>query len=149
MSRASILCIWFSLTLVISLGLYHTSVRVQELGRQLHALNREIAFEQRNIHVLKAEWVFLSTPARIEDQARKHLKLGPTKPQQVASAGSLKKLDGLIGLRMAALSSSPKPQRVAENQASKPPVRVITQAASSVETQYLHHLLLAQLGQRP
>lgn len=83
MTRASTTLIWFSLTLFVSLGLYHTSYRVEELDRQLHGLNDQIEAEQRNIHVLKAEWVYLSNPARIEEAARKHLDLKPTQPQQV------------------------------------------------------------------
>lgn len=84
MSRASTILFWFSLTIFVSLGLYHTSYRVEELGRQLRALNAQIEAEQRNIHVLKAEWVYLANPARIETAARKHLALQPTAPQQVA-----------------------------------------------------------------
>ena len=75
MTRASMTLFWFSLTIFVSLGLYHTSYRVEDLGRQLRSLNADIEAEQRNIHVLKAEWVFLSNPARIESAARKHLDL--------------------------------------------------------------------------
>ena len=92
MTRASSTLIWFSLTLFVSLGLYHTSYRVEELDRQLRALNSEIQAEQKNIHVLKAEWVFLSNPARIEDAARKHLGLKPTAPQQVTGLNKISQI---------------------------------------------------------
>ena len=117
MSRAQTLLIWFSLTLVVSLGLYHTSVRVQELSRNLRTLNREITQEQRNIHVLKAEWVYLSNPARIEAEAKKHLKLAPTKPQQIADATALKKLAGMLNARLAAATppTAPKFRQTAQN----------------------------------
>ncbi|MDD2325057.1 MAG: hypothetical protein PHW63_03470 [Alphaproteobacteria bacterium] len=83
MTRASTTLLWLSLTIIVSLGLYHTSYRVEELGQQLRALNGDIEAEQRNLHVLKAEWVYLSNPARIEAAARQHLALQPTAPHQV------------------------------------------------------------------
>jgi cell division protein FtsL len=83
MTRTSSILVWFSLTLFASLGLYHTSYKVEELDRELRAFNSKIEAEKKNIHVLKAEWVYLSNPARIEEAARKHLDLKPTAPQQV------------------------------------------------------------------
>lgn len=92
MNRALTTLIWFSLTLFVSLGLYHTSYRVEELDRQLRGLNSEIEAEQRNLHVLKAEWVYLANPARIEEAARKHLDLKPTAPQQVTGMNKISRL---------------------------------------------------------
>ncbi|MDD3183286.1 MAG: hypothetical protein PHD48_10865 [Alphaproteobacteria bacterium] len=92
MTRASTTLIWFSLTLFVSLGLYHTSYRVEELDRQLRGLNTEIEAEQRNLHVLKAEWVYLANPSRIEDAARKHLDLKPTLPRQVTGMNKISRL---------------------------------------------------------
>jgi cell division protein FtsL len=92
MTRASCILFWFSMTLVVSLGLYHTSYRVDGLTHKLRRLNAQIEAEQRNIHVLKAEWVFLANPARIEDAARKHLALEPTKTNQIASLNKLSKM---------------------------------------------------------
>lgn len=92
MTRASTTFVWFSLTLFVSLGLYHTSYRVEELDRQLRAINSEIEAEQRNIHVLKAEWVYLANPSRIESAARKHLDLKPTAPTQVTSVQKISRL---------------------------------------------------------
>lgn len=103
MTRASIILFWFSLTIVVSLGLYHTSYRVEELDRTLRSLNAQIEMEQRNIHVLKAEYVFLTNPARIEAVARKHLALQPTEPKQISKLGRLASLipTRLEGARLA------------------------------------------------
>ncbi|MGE4352312.1 MAG: cell division protein FtsL [Bdellovibrionales bacterium] len=98
MTRSSTILIWFSLTLFVSLGLYHTSYRVEELDRQLRGLNTQIETEQKNIHVLKAEWVYLANPARIEEAARKHLELQPTSPTQVTR---LSKISQLVPMRSA------------------------------------------------
>lgn len=83
MTRASSILFWFTLIFVVSLGLYQTSYKVEQLGRQLHALNARIDMERRNLHVLRAEWVYLSNPARIEVAARKHLNLQPTTTSQI------------------------------------------------------------------
>lgn len=89
MTRASTTLFWLSLTIIVSLGLYHTSYRTEEMGRQLRSLNAQIEAEQRNIHVLKAEWVFLTNPARIEGAARKHLALAPASTKQIAKLEKL------------------------------------------------------------
>lgn len=93
MTRASAAAFWLVLTMIVSLGLYHTSYRVDDMEQKLHALNKKIKLEQRTIHVLKAEWNFLSNPARIEMAARKHLDLQPTAPKQITK---LRKLASLL-----------------------------------------------------
>ena len=89
MIRPASLLIWFALTIVVSVGLYNTSYRTQELRVQLKALNAQIQAEQGNIHVLKAEWGYLANPARIEAAAKKYLPLKPTAPKQVAQMDRL------------------------------------------------------------
>jgi len=89
MTRISSILFWFSLIIVASLGLYRTSDRVQELDRQLRDTNTAIDAEKQSIHVLNAEWVYLTNPARIEAVSRKHLALKPTTPQQVATMDML------------------------------------------------------------
>lgn len=89
MTRATSILFWFSLIIVASLGLYRTSNRVQELDRQLHDINAAIDNEKQSIHVLKAEWVYLANPARIEAISHKHLTLRPTVPQQVATIDTI------------------------------------------------------------
>lgn len=92
MIRVSSLLFWFSLALITSLALYGTSNRVQDLGKQLRSLNTRIEAEQANIHVLKAEWVYLASPSRIETAARKYLAMHPTSLNQVTSLENLPEL---------------------------------------------------------
>jgi len=155
MTRASMILFWFSLTILVSLGLYHTSYRVEELGQNLRTLNRDIEAEQRSIHVLKAEYVFLTDPSRIEEVSRKHLALQPTKPMQIAS---LNKLKYLVPTRMEAMSgtvirSSPiaslnpgmahhKPQPVAE-ETGRVNTRLIIRKAASAGQAVDHALTMA------
>jgi cell division protein FtsL len=90
MIRASTLLFWFGLSIMASIALYHTSDRTRELDRQLRDINTSIDSEQQTIHVLKAEWVYLANPARIEDIARRHLTaLRPTATRQVIDFANL------------------------------------------------------------
>jgi len=102
MIRASSVLFWFGLIIAASLVLYHTSDRVRGLDHQLRALSASIEAEQKNIHVLKAEWVYLANPARIEATAKRHLALRPTSPQQVIS---LADLDDMLPTRTQAMAS--------------------------------------------
>ena len=83
MTRASSILFWFSLIFVVSLGLYQTSYKVEQLDQKLQSLNAHIDMERKNLHVLKAEWVYLSNPARIETAAQKYLNLQPTATTQI------------------------------------------------------------------
>ncbi len=76
---------WLGMTIASSLMLYQTSDKVHALDKQLRDLNAQIEDEQKSIHVLKAEWVYLSNPARIETKAKKHLGLKLTEPARVAA----------------------------------------------------------------
>lgn len=89
MTRTSSILFWFALTIVVSVALYNTSYRVQELNQQLRSLNTQIESEQANIHVLKAEWVYLANPARIEIAARKYLDMNPTAMSQIKKVENL------------------------------------------------------------
>jgi cell division protein FtsL len=109
MTRASLSAIWLSLTIVVSLGLYHTSYRVEDLSKRLMTLNAQIQDEQQSLHVLRAEWVYLSNPARIEEAARKHLDLQPTTPSQIAKFNKISTLippRGQAATRLAATERS-------------------------------------------
>jgi len=81
----SVLFLWLGLTIAASLMLYHTSDRVHALDQQLKTLNAQIDAEQQSLHILKAEWVYLANPARIEAEAHRHLALLPTAPRRVAA----------------------------------------------------------------
>ncbi|MBM3564706.1 MAG: hypothetical protein FJX42_01160 [Alphaproteobacteria bacterium] len=63
---------------VLSFGLYVIKHGVIDLESRLTQINREIARDQKAIHVLKAEWSFLNEPSRLEDMARRHLGMAPS-----------------------------------------------------------------------
>ena len=102
MIRASQILFWFSLSIAASLMLYHTSDRTRELEHQLRTINAAIEAEEDGLHVLKAEWVYLANPARVEAETKKHLALRATVPKQVIG---LNGLDDELPTRMEAMES--------------------------------------------
>ena len=101
MSRVSLSLFWFALKIAISGALYATSYRVQALSEQLRAINNQIEIEQTNIHVLKAEWVYLANPVRIEKAAKKYLAMYPTAVKQIAR---LERLSEILPTRSEAMA---------------------------------------------
>ena len=127
MTRLGSITLWFGLTILASTALYHTSYQVQDLNQQLRKLNTQIEAEQRNLHVMRAEWVMQAGPGRVEKMAQKHLGLKPAALSQIITLAQLserlptreERLDGfkLDGVPLANVNL---PQQV------RPSKRVIT-----------------------
>jgi cell division protein FtsL len=109
MIRTSSVLFWFGLAIIASIALYRTSDHVQALNHQLSSINSQIEFEQQSLHVLKAEWVYLSNPARLEKLAQKHLALRLTSPQQITTADNLSTMLPTRNEAMASVSVSSTP----------------------------------------
>lgn len=69
---------WMVLAIVVGVGLYAIKQQVQEAEDRLISLNGQILKNQQAIHVLRAEWSYLTQPARLESLSRKLLKMQPT-----------------------------------------------------------------------
>lgn len=54
--------------------LYSVKYRVQSMDEQIASIRAQIAEERAAIHVLNAEWAYLSRPERIRQLAEKHLQ---------------------------------------------------------------------------
>lgn len=54
--------------------LYSVKYRVQSMDEQIASIRAQIAEERAAIHVLNAEWAYLSRPERIRRLAEKHLQ---------------------------------------------------------------------------
>jgi cell division protein FtsL len=107
MTRTSSILFWFCLIIATSVALYRTSDRVQELNQHLRSLNASIDSEQQSIHVLKAEWAYLSSPARIEVTAKKFLAMRPTAPKQITSMDNLPEMFTVREKTVASATPSP------------------------------------------
>ncbi len=133
MSRVSLTLFWFALTIAISGALYATSYRVQELSEQLVSINDRIETELTNIHVLKAEWVYLANPARIERAARKHLAMHPTAVKQIARLDRLPEILPTRKEAMAGVTVESTPiASVKTSLAAPPPTAALPQHAEAL-----------------
>lgn len=84
------LIVWFALAGMASVALFNISFEVEQLQDELNGLNKKILEEQKAVHVLHAEWSYLSRPERIERLAQRLLPdLHPPTVDQVRD------LDGL------------------------------------------------------
>lgn len=84
---------WVVLAAMIGTGLFQVKHVVQEMDDELARLNRAIAAEYRNIHVLKAEWSYHNQPQRLQELAQRHLDMQPMKPAQIARVADLARRD--------------------------------------------------------
>jgi len=79
----------FALCTVLGVGLFQVKYDVQSLEEQLVKIDRQAAVDQEAIHVLKAEWSFLTQPARLADLSERHLPLHPLTSNQIGDFDQL------------------------------------------------------------
>jgi hypothetical protein len=65
------------------MGLFQVKYKVKNLKRDLLETHRQLVLEKENIHVLKAEWTYLTQPVRIERLTEKYLGLKPIRVSQM------------------------------------------------------------------
>jgi cell division protein FtsL len=80
---------WLGLAGLLGAGLFHLKYDVQALERHLTGLNAEIVRNQESIHVLEAEWSYLSQPERLQKLAAKRLDLAAVTPAHIVTFGDL------------------------------------------------------------
>ena len=66
-------------------SLFYIKYQVRELTRNVIELNRQIAGDKETIHVLKAEWAYLSQPSRLKMLSEQYLHLKYIAANQVKS----------------------------------------------------------------
>lgn len=70
--------------LIISVfGIQKIKYDIQNLNKNLEIIQENIGEDKEALHVLKAEWAYLSNPVRIDTLARKYLDLKYTSSAQV------------------------------------------------------------------
>ncbi|MAN80693.1 MAG: hypothetical protein CMM77_13795 [Rhodospirillaceae bacterium] len=103
-----------ALAAVMSLGLFMVSYQVQDLEDQLDTLNRDIARDNRAVHVLQAEWAHLNDPQRLRLLAERYLGLEPIATKQLGTVEEIPwrpviEVADRAGKPGAAASSAPTP----------------------------------------
>ena len=72
-TKTAALILWAALPCLLGFGILVMKNQVQTLERQLVSINRDIQEDIKTIHVLKAEWSHLNSPARLRKLALKHI----------------------------------------------------------------------------
>lgn len=142
MTRTFSAFLWFSLVLSASVALYTTSNHVQELQQRLRQTNQAIQQERQSLHVMKAEWNYLSNPARIERLAQRHLTLAASSPQQIARLDDLSDVIPTRGEAMASINVESAPMANVRTARAVPPPQA-TPALASTTTSGRGHAKIA------
>ncbi len=85
--QTSALC--FILAIALAIVLLTIKYEVQSLKDELGALDREIVREREAIHVLHAEFAYLTQPERLNRLANAHLGLVAVQPRQLTTFAGL------------------------------------------------------------
>ncbi len=88
-TKTATLSLWVTLTCLVGFGMFVMKNQVQTLENELNRINRGIQDDIKSIHVLKAEWSHLNSPARLRLLATKHISLNPVKPEQIINYSAL------------------------------------------------------------
>jgi hypothetical protein len=81
--------LWLVLVAFVGFGMFKVKYEVMDLEDALARANRAILADQDAIHVLKAEWAFLSQPSRLADLSRRHLDLVPLGTSQLGQIATI------------------------------------------------------------
>ncbi len=88
---------------LVVVALFQVKHNVQNLKKDLAEINKELAANQSEIHVLNAEWAYLNEPSRIRELSGKYLG-----GMSSANFAQLKKKDDLKVIYLAAKDSDKK-----------------------------------------
>lgn len=85
--------IWTLVVFVAAYGLYQVKYQVRDVKKEFAQIDAQLQAENKALHVLKAEWVYLNRPARLQELSRKHLDLVPLAAEQMVDSNALADLD--------------------------------------------------------
>ncbi len=81
--------LWAVLIGAMAFGLFQIKLAVQPAEREFARLSRELLASEETLHVLRAEWSYLSQPERLAALAGRHLALAPMTPRQIGGIAAL------------------------------------------------------------
>ena len=88
-TKTATISLWLTLVCLIGFGMFVMKNQVQSLEKELHRINRDIQTDIKSIHVLKAEWSHLNSPARLKSLVEKHISVGPVQAEQIINYSAL------------------------------------------------------------
>lgn len=80
---------WIVMFVCAASALYGVKYRVQEMDSEIATLRAQVQAEKQAIHVLSAEWAFLTRPERVRRLAEKHLDMAPMNAVQMADVADV------------------------------------------------------------
>jgi cell division protein FtsL len=80
---------WMVTVVAVGYGMFQVKYEVMQLEEQLVKVNHQIAASREAIHVLNAEWSFLTQPTRLAELAKRHLNLAPIATAQLGRLDTL------------------------------------------------------------
>lgn len=83
----------FLVCAALAFGLYLVKYAVQDVQNDLASRRAELASEREAIHLLNAEWAYLTRPDRLEDLQRKHLSLRAISSAQTVPVSAIREGD--------------------------------------------------------
>lgn len=81
--------VWVLMIGVAAYGLYYTKFQVLELQRQIAAVEKTLDQETEHLHVVEAEWAYLTRPDRLQQLIKQHTDLRPVIGMQVQEVAAL------------------------------------------------------------
>ena len=88
MIRPSVL-VWLVAVAGLGFGMFQVKREVQDLEDQLVRINRGITSDRDAVHVLKAEWSYLTQPTRLAEVSKRHLTLSPVATAQLGQVENI------------------------------------------------------------
>ncbi|MFN7185674.1 MAG: hypothetical protein ACK5WQ_06620 [Alphaproteobacteria bacterium] len=77
MSLRMTMLVYMAVISIAAFGVYLVKYTVQDMQREVAALDKELQQERELLHLLKAEWAYLNRPERLERLASRHLQMVP------------------------------------------------------------------------
>lgn len=81
--------LWLVMVAAAAYGLYFVKFQVLELQRQISSIERELQQELEHMHVVEAEWAYLTRPDRLQALVNQHTELKPVVGMQVQELAAL------------------------------------------------------------
>ncbi len=75
--------VWMACFAMAAFGLYMVKFSVQNLQRDVAAMEAQLAAEKESLHLLNAEWAYLNRPERLRALAEAHLELVPLDSRRI------------------------------------------------------------------
>jgi hypothetical protein len=81
--------LWLVLVAFVGFGMFEVKYTVMDLEDELARTNKSILADVDSIHVLKAEWSYLSQPSRLAELSHRFLDLAPLGTAQLGQIDAI------------------------------------------------------------